>query len=1056
MIFKFKKSKNILECSIRICVIFLASVLMVMGISHARGEIHETNIYQLRLMIQTFDGAKEFSHTQTAGIARMRKGNESYVLMDFHNGAVVIERPDRTSLGNFKNTSGAEAEFKYNYETNTLSGHNGAAKYFNEYVRPLLTDDLKPGVDAKWTQEMSLAQLGATVSPSRRLSIKLERKYFSHDGMDFILIHYQIPAFSYDLNNGTPVIHWGQGVALADPGFGIIYWNASLQRAVAQMPGEAMSRPYRFAKTLAAVDERGVPLIDPRKIKEVAPYFKDFYGSAKIQILPFQGDNSSVEQTPIVLAADLDVMALSLAENSANQLGEVSGQIYGGNNGAESGGYLDAAVEGYGIPDKFLAAFSGLAEMGDDELKSLATSFETYTNQVAYDARVAKTKTGLLSIRLKQTSADIRRLKQIMQTQIAEAKTVDQLFNGPAARTMDRLTEVTKKSQQLVGELNALNKDLGNLVAIKQQLPMLQKAQEALVSSGAIKFAQGLGDALKRIDGPLSFLGGLGNMAEVYETATNLGEFNPADTDLKLTGKYNSSSEFAMDIALNVMGIAGNAASGNIAATVTDVLTFASGRYVDLYKVYQAAKHADRQSDQAHMDLILTMKRAVVQAEEYAKRDMEAMKAGYQSIYTDEDPYANGYDIYHPNWDPEKGQWKEGTRQWSAEQAARKNIESKVSSRDANQPSADDWAEFNKKISEIRDPYPKGPKYIPKVKPDEPEKQKLNIPDWFTKIWDELPAEIRKLKLDRYQAEILKQRKEEQELREAERTDRIKNGGLWDDPVVFDPVVWEMPVWEPPVWDPPSWVPPEFEAPVGTIIDFTQFSGSEDPNWLGFAYLMAYQYESLSGTVETDLSQWAEWLATQDIRKLTQLALQAGYPNLASALADWKNLTRNAADDGYRKWAMAPPSCGGYIGCGPNYLGRWTMKKSQLLLGDILADSRDIFSTAGLSDVAISGFLLNYLLRDFGLEDGDIVDVVIKQFGRIISKTQLSLLNDGTDFRIALRPGVASVEITAVNEGAISPNTAQIRIENVKEGDAVQSYSLLTGEVAVLRVEPGR
>ncbi len=61
-----------------------------------------------------------------------------------------------------------------------------------------------------------------------------------------------------------------------------------------------------------------------------------------------------------------------------------------------------------------------------------------------------------------------------------------------------------------------------------------------------------------------------------------------------------------------------------------------------------------------------------------------------------------------------------------------------------------------------------------------------------------------------------------------------------------------------------------------------------------------------------------------------------------------------------------------------------------------------------------------------------------------------------TDFDINLRPGVASVVITAINEGALSPNTAEINIENVTEGDAIQTYSLRTGETAVLRVEPGR
>jgi hypothetical protein len=139
-----------------------------------------------------------------------------------------------------------------------------------------------------------------------------------------------------------------------------------------------------------------------------------------------------------------------------------------------------------------------------------------------------------------------------------------------------------------------------------------------------------------------------------------------------------------------------------------------------------------------------------------------------------------------------------------------------------------------------------------------------------------------------------------------------------------------------------------------------------------------------------------------------------------------------------------------------NTLGRWQLKASQLALGDILNDSREIFSTAGLSDISISGFVLRYILRDFGAEDGDIINIVISQFGRSIFETELSLLNAGTDFEINLRPGVASIVITAINEGAFSPNTAEINLQNVVEGESVQTYSLLEGETATLRVNPGR
>lgn len=217
----------------------------------------------------------------------------------------------------------------------------------------------------------------------------------------------------------------------------------------------------------------------------------------------------------------------------------------------------------------------------------------------------------------------------------------------------------------------------------------------------------------------------------------------------------------------------------------------------------------------------------------------------------------------------------------------------------------------------------------------------------------------------------------------------------------------------------------------------------------------AFTYTDMIGTVATDLSRWADWLATQNERELERLALQAGYPNLASALNDADNIIRQSQDAGYRQWALRPPSCGGYVGCGPSYLERWAMKSSIVALGDILNDSRDIFSTGGFNDIGISGLNLSYLLRDNALEDGDIVRVNIQQFGRTIFEGQVSLTNAGNMFDQGLGRGVASLEIFAVNEGTASPNTAQISIDNVVRGEGTQSYSLRTGETATLRIEAG-
>lgn len=242
---------------------------------------------------------------------------------------------------------------------------------------------------------------------------------------------------------------------------------------------------------------------------------------------------------------------------------------------------------------------------------------------------------------------------------------------------------------------------------------------------------------------------------------------------------------------------------------------------------------------------------------------------------------------------------------------------------------------------------------------------------------------------------------------------------------------------------------------IRSLVDDAPDSGSGLSSLDKFVHNNAFDYLSMVGIVETDLSRWGEWLATQNVRELERLASQIGYPNLASALADAENLIRQSQDPGYRQWALQAPSCNGPAGCGPSYLERWWMKQSVVALGDILADSRDIFSTGGFSDIGISGLDLSYLLRDHSLEDGDIVQIRISQFGKAIYEGTVNLTNAGEAFGMLLGKGVASLEIYAVNEGYSSPNTAQITVDKVVRGEATQTYSLNTGQTATLRIEAG-
>ena len=271
------------------------------------------------------------------------------------------------------------------------------------------------------------------------------------------------------------------------------------------------------------------------------------------------------------------------------------------------------------------------------------------------------------------------------------------------------------------------------------------------------------------------------------------------------------------------------------------------------------------------------------------------------------------------------------------------------------------------------------------------------------------------------------------------------------DPVEFTPVTWDPVTWEPPTWEPPTWVPPTFDAPEPSKIPWTDF-GDNDPDWGNDINNLAFDYGDMSGKIATDLTPWAEWLATQDIRQLEQLALSAGYPNLASALKDGENLMAHAHDSGFRQWAFSMPAFSGTIGVWASEQ-QHDLARAQVLLGDLLDQSRGIFSTGGLSDIGISGLVFNYILRDYGTEDGDLIDIRLSQFGRDLFTGKLSLLNAGTAFTQQLRPGVAELTIRALNEGSLPPNTAEVDIANVVRGDTVQTYSLTTGQTATLRVE---
>lgn len=1017
--------------------------------------VDESNAYRLQMMTQIFDGQRDFSQAQVAKVGRVRKGNESYTLMNFGDGSVFIETRGNTSAGNFKNTSGVEAEFKYNYATKTLSGANQVAKYFNTHVRQYLQGSPALGRDTTWTKNIAIRDMDIAGASGGQINIELTRDYFSYGGKDFVLLHYKLPAFSYTSADGERVIQWGEGVSVSDPGFGEIYWNASLQRAVAT-GADGVQRPYRYAKTIAATDAKGAPLIDPRKMDAVKPYFDTFYGETKTQVIGFVGGGHKPDQTPIRMAANLDVMALSLAEGSANESPQISGQYTGGSNGNARNarrnpigsrvGTLsidNRVLTGLGLADKYVAVLNAIETYNNAPVKDYVGALDAYTN--------ALKELATESDRLKRQFVTLKEKNDFLRDIVDGAikNTPDgQFVNDRVRRVLEETKQNSAKLKVLAKEIEVLGGETNKIGNILKKMPVekVSKVMDAFGKSMGGKALAAFSHAM--------------NIKTTYDAGRNIYTAATSDQstgELKLTRNYGTSDS-GFVLGLDLIGLAANAYSGDPVAVFSDAIAITSGSLGDVYISAKGKLDTDAYVIETYKEgSRLRIRLNNMKQDKYIREYTDLVQKGKDAViglneHLDQyDLTPKPWTVYHPNWDPMTNDWRVGSRQWNEKQA--------LLTRERNGGKVD-WDAVNQRFYDaFKKDYPTAAKRTP---PPTTSAEKYVFvgsatPDWLLEQW-ERDARQREARgdLDAYQKRRLQEIREEQRLRDEERRQRIeygKNNPITFDPVTFDPVTWDPPVWEPPEWVPPVWTPPEFDAPDSSIIDFTQFSGSEDDNWLGFASVMAYQYGDLSGTVATDLGPYEAFIAKYGMRKLERLALQAGYPNLASALNDWQNLVAKANDSGFRQWANRAPVC--YMACA-NIQGLWTQKKSQLALGDLLADSRNLFSTGGLTDVSIGSLLLTIFFRDFGLQDNDAIRIIVTQFGREIFNSSFVLTNAGQSINIALRPGIAAVQVTALNTGDIPPNTAEVRIDGVIEGDSEQRYSLDKGEQAVLRVNTGR
>lgn len=1174
--------------------------------------VEEINRYYLRLMTQIFDGSKDFSHTQVAGFGRMRKDQQSWTMLDFGDGAVVISARDRLSASAFENISGTDLGVLYDYNTKRIAGTSQLAKFHNEVVRPHLDKAPELGSDADWTASLPSGSLGIPALSGAAVRLDLSRRYFTYDGKPMVLVEYRVPVVSLNTVSGSKVMHWGRGFALSDPGFGTIYANVALHRS-ATTASDGSIRPYRFFRAAFASDDKGKPMIDIARIPQVAAFYNVFFGKAALDVIPYSDEGLAADQTPVRLASNLDVIAMSIGENGANDNGALAGAQTGGNRGVERPKPL-SQIPTFGQSDARRAADAvGARAATDDGLPPSAPRSPGMTTEAHEAAQVmgprpveperpvltpeealeeamqkleaqkkipgtrggggggeggqggqggqgsgggtgtgslvdqgldyletgrnATDKTTAISGGITavvqdatQLLADSEELKKQINSarqELASAANQYESARKPFSRYTDMLLSMENRGEEITPglwkvyeeskkrldsasavlanktkEIEATTGDLNiRLTKLNSQANWVRKSIAKLPVDKAAKALELFGES--RVGKSVGYAS---HGMNAYATGTAaINAYDAANNDqssgeLKLTRSYGSDS--AGLLALDIAALWGNAASGNALGTLSDGVALLSGSVSDIYVSFKGSEDTSKRVVEGYNESIRLSNAKRDQDIAVVKKDLEESRKEV-GLYTQEDPYKDGYDLTSPGYNPDVAKMSETHKQYLIKHNRGEAIRLGLIDPDAPEggyPSQPQRPATAPKVAAQPKPVDPGPtraellrglaKEIEKQDyPTAPTGANAKRPVKVTKPAEvgpaidpvqqaELDREARKAQaqadLDAYQAKRLAERKAE----EAARALKPRGGpfvvsSFNTKPVTFEPVTFSGVDFDkdgdlfernadgttslkkvgPDDFVSPSFVGPEFNAPKASGLAWTNF---DDDDYPGSGEVPAFGFESMSGKIATDLSKWADWLATQDIRQLERLARTAGYPNLASALNDAANLIRLSQDKGYVKWAMTAPSCGGYVGCGPSYSERWGMKISTVKLGNILNQSRDVFSTGGLSDIAISSDRLAYMLRDFGQQDGDIVDVLVQQFGREIFRGRVGLTNGGQAFDIFLRRGLAVLTLTAVNEGAISPNTAGISIQGVTNGNASQSYSLLTGQSATLRIETNK
>lgn len=965
------------------------------------------NRYFMMHMAQTFDGVYDRSHAQKAGFSRLRNADESWVQIDYGDGAMVIREPAnrfapaQLNVGRFVNTSAKDVAIAYDYRTNSMRGNPRTSAYHNTYIRPLMADMPPLGSNVAWTVNLSAEKLGVGTARSEEFKMEVKRTYFKHADTPYVILEYTVPEFVYGGALGEKVMHRARGVALADPAMGQIYWNTSLQTATA-IDADGRPRPYRYARTSFAMDGMAQPILDLNLIPEIKRYLDEFYRAEATAPLPIAG-TGSVDQTPLEMASKIDIAGFTLAENSANQMGEAIGSgAFGENgNGQAAGAAVDALSNDvvFVISDKMKTFLEGINSAGafDSQImrqnvRSAEDFFRvtgiTSTDMYYAEKRLADMadmgaalRTRITSISNQLTWLNKTILAQTQQLARAEAGlTVENFFMVYDGALVKSLKDNETRAKYLTQQLVALNNDItrnANLAnEAAEAFKPLKIVQTVLQNRGILSVASKFNALLTntKIALGMSVVSNLNNASTIYGVRQNLANFDPeAPGELNLQGKYNSGGALAGDLTLNLMAIVGNAAAGNVKSLISDVAAFSVGRFSDLWMAREAAHAAQGQAQYAFMQQVLTARRSAIQDKTHIDQLLTQLTGlgGRIDALQQERNQASGNarrpgGVNDPNWTDPRFDQRTGypiPSYWaylkanSPETLVRLGIDPDApvggwpngvppqTAQQTTQPRQPGGAAYPTRdpTTVARRPAPPREETLEEIAARGSTRPPRTPPAPYTPP-PRPPARDDRLYTD------------ENPITRTATTPFDVQPVTFDPvtsaPVEWTPVTWTPPTWEPPTWEPPTWTPPSFDAPLPSDIPWTDLNSGR--NWPRLGGNMAYGYGDMSGQVATDLSAYEGWLRTQNQTYLEQLARTAGYPNLASALSDSASLLRKANDPAFYTWAWSPPAVSGAIGIQFSE-GQHEMGRAAYLLGDLLKLSGLFNGEGGLIVAGLDG-----------------------------------------------------------------------------------------------------